>query len=88
MVDILTHTHQYVPSMSYKEMKNISTGENVVIEKERMHPILVGGDQMTAARTRSAKKAKVNAETPSKRLEGIVAAYEDWHTKGNLMGVS
>lgn len=88
MVDILTHIHQYVPTISYEEMKAISSGEDVTIIKEKLHQILVGGDQMTAARARSAKKAKSNGMTPSKRLEGIIAAHEDWHTKGNLMGVS
>ena len=53
-----------------------------------MHRILIGGDQLTAARARSAQKAKLNAQTPSKRLEGLVSVVEDWHTKANLLGVS
>ncbi len=57
-------------------------------EKARFHPILLGEDQLTAARTRATKKAKVNSQTPSKRLSGIVPAAEDWHAKANFLGVS
>ncbi len=54
---------------------------------ERMHKVIIGGDQMTAARAKSAIKAKLNGETPSKRLEGLIPTLEDWHTKANLLGV-
>ena len=50
-------------------------------------PIFVGGDQLTAARARGAQKAKVNALTPKSRLEGLVPAVEDWHTKVTLLTV-
>ena len=63
MVDMI-HLHQYVPTVQFTE-EDISTGEKIV-HKARIHPIL-GGDQLTAAR--SAIKAKVNAETPSKDLK-------------------
>ena len=35
------------------------------------------------ARTRRAIKAKVNSQTPSKRLSGIVLVVEDWHANWN-----
>ena len=33
MVDIMTHLHQYVPSVKYDEMKVISTGEHILEEE-------------------------------------------------------
>ena len=88
MVDILAHIHQYVPSVSFSEDREISTGETVQVHKASMHPILFGGDQMTASRSRSAIKAKANGESPLSRLEGIIPVMEDWHTKANFLGVS
>ena len=41
---------------------------------------------MTAARTRSAKKAKFNAETSSKKLEGIIAALGRLAYQGKFYG--
>jgi hypothetical protein len=89
MVAIATHISQnYVPSVSITEEITLSTGDTVTVEKMRMHRILVGGDQMTAARARSAIDAKSNGQTSAQRLEGIIPVFEDWHTKGNFMGVS
>ncbi len=52
-----------------------------------MHKVIIGGDQMTATRTKSAIKAKLNGETSSKRVEGLIPTLEDWHTKANLLEV-
>ena len=49
--------------------------------------IIVGGDQMTAARTRGCKRIRSNAERGKERLEGFHALIEDWHAKGILLGV-
>ena len=51
------------------------------------HPIIIGGDQLTASRARGAKKAKVHADSPVSRLEGLIPVAEDWHTKLNLLEV-
>lgn len=88
MIDILTTLHKYVPYVAHLTKRQISTGEVITEEKATMHRIIVGGDQLTAARIRGAQRAKFNGETPSKRLEGIIAAAEDWHTKANFLGVS
>ena len=88
MVDIMTHLHQYVPTLSSSHDRIISTGETVKEERAAIHSILIGGDQLTVARTRGAIKAKVNSQTPSKRLSGIIPVVEDWHAKANFFGVS
>ena len=51
------------------------------------HPILFSGDQKTAARGRGAQKAKMNALSPSARLEGLVPVAADWHTKVKILDV-
>jgi L1 cell adhesion molecule like protein len=88
MIDIMTHLHQYVPTVSTSQEHVISTGETVHEESATLHPIIVGGDQLTAARARSAIKSKTNAHTHSQMLSGLVPAAEDWHTKANFLGVS
>lgn len=88
MVDIMAHLHQYVPSVNRSEEKMISPDEAFSQEKAKFHQILVGGDQLTVARARSAIKVKVNSFTPSKKFSGIIPVVEDWHTKANFLGVS
>ena len=87
MVDIMSHLHQYVPAISSTQEVTISTGETVLEERTVLHPILVGGDQLTVARARAAIKCKVNSQTAVKKLTGIVPVVEDWHAKANFLGV-
>ena len=51
------------------------------VKEDQFYKILVGGDQLTAARARSSKKHMINANTPQVRLEGLVPMVEDWHSK-------
>ena len=88
MVDILKDIHKYVPSVPYSKQKLLSTGVVTTEEKASMHRIVVGGDQLAAARIRAAQKGKLNGQTPLSRLEGIISVAEDWHTKANFLGVS
>ena len=82
MVEILAHLHQYVPTRDYEEEVYIrSINETVAVHKSEVRRLLFGGDQLTAARARSALKAMSNATTATKRLEGIVPVVEDWHTQ-------
>ncbi len=88
MVEIMTHLHQYVPSLSTCLERTISTGDVVKKESASFCSILVGGDQLTAARARSAIKGKMNGHTHPQALSGIVPVAEDWHAKANFLGVS
>ena len=63
-------------------------GETVLEEKAAFRKVLVGGDQLTSVRARSAIKIKTNSQTPCKKLSGIVPVVEDWHTKVCLLSVS
>ncbi len=88
MVEIMSHLHRYVPGFEYtKQVVIPSTQETTEVHEATLHSILIGGDQLTAARARGSKKVMVNAATRAKRLEGIVPVAEDWHTKLNLLGV-
>ncbi len=84
MVHILGEMHKYVPTKSYKEDFTTFDGEVIQIPKAVIHPVLFGGNQLTAAR---AKSAKVNSIDPCLRLEGLLPFAEDWHTKLNFLGV-
>ena len=54
----------------------------------RIDFLLIGGDQMTAARTRGSKRIRSNSLRGKERLEGLVPVVEDWHAKVCLLGVS
>ena len=51
MVEIMSNLHQYVPKVEYTEDCFISDiGETVQVPSAFLHPILNGGNQLTAAR--------------------------------------
>jgi len=67
MVEILTHLHQYVPVKEFMKEVFIPSIDEVVTKQEAMlSKFLFGGDQLTAARARSAIKATSNASTAAK----------------------
>ena len=51
-------------------------------------PVLFGGDQLTAARARGSQQIRVNSETSSEGLRGLIPVAEDWHTSVVLLTVS
>ena len=88
MAEILTHLHQYVPQVERENQCFIpGTNDQVTVYEANTHSILLGGDQVSQARARSALKTKANGEKPSQRLEGIIPTIEDWHTKLTLFEV-
>ena len=88
MVDIMAHMHQYVPIIESSEDVYVpSLNEKVEFHRARSFPIIIAGDQLTAARARGAKKAKVNSDSPTSRFEGLIPAATDWHIKQALLGV-
>lgn len=69
VVEIMSNLHQYVPTVKYVGDCFIpSTGVTAQVSKASLHPIIIGGDQLTAARARGAKKAKLNVDSPISRL--------------------
>lgn len=88
MVEIMTQMHSYTPTKPYtEEFIKPGTNEVINIPKALIHPVLFGGDQLTAARARGAKKAKVNSIDPCLKFDGLIPVSEDWHTRLNFLGV-
>ena len=85
MVQILSQLHQYVPQVQYEVQQYLpEINETVVVHKAKTHTVMLGGDQLSVARTRSAHKVKA---TPAKRLDGFIPTVEDWHTKLTMFEV-
>ena len=79
--------HEHVPVLAQKIDKSHSAG-TTTIEEARFHQILLGGDQLTVARGRSAQSIRQNAGSPILHLEGLETIPLDWHTKMNFLEVS
>lgn len=74
--------HKYVPTKSNPP----ATGDGVHME-EVLETCLFGGDQLTAARARSAKRHQQDSATSAEWLDGLEPVVEDWHTKMCLFEV-
>ena len=62
----MSNLHQYVPTVKYVEDCFIpSTGVTAQVSKASLHPIIIGWVQLTAARARGAKKAKLHGKMSS-----------------------
>ena len=74
MVDIMTESQRYVPMSERKETVDIpSIDQTVEVVTAVDLPLLFAGDQKTAVRARGAKKAKLHAVSPFRRLAGFIA---------------
>ena len=49
--------------------------------------MLLGGDQLTAARARTAQRARINSDLHTDAVHGLVPFASDWHADFNLMEV-
>lgn len=88
MVAIMETIHRYVPMVEATESVIVpSLNATVEIKKAKSYPVILHGDYVTASRARGAQKAKSNSESAYSRLEGLVPASADWHTKLKLMEV-
>ena len=64
-----------------KTVKVPGTGCSEDIQFERLHYLLIGGDQLTAERIKGAQSLRKNSTHAVGRLEGFVPVSEDWHAK-------
>ena len=87
MIKIMTHVHQHVPVVEYERRIQVDEDTTVLQSQSKVHGILFGGDQLTAARIRGAQEAKCNSVTATKRFEGLIPVIEDWHAKVVLLEV-
>ena len=88
MVLIMDALHKYVPVVHTDDIQHHPiSGEEIKVDACRFHHILIGGDQLTAARVRGAQRIRLNSDNDLGRLKGLVPVCEDWHAKQCLMGV-
>ena len=80
MIDIMHTLHQYVPIISEE-----SEGAPC---RSAVHKVLFGGDQLTAARARGCRDLRLNSDTITGQLQGLLPVAEDWHTSVTLLSVS
>jgi len=88
MCFILKELHRYVPTESTTLNLKLPTGELKPLDSEVFHRILLGGDQLTAARARSGSSARADHSSSGKRLSGLLPVIEDWHAKMCYLKVS
>ena len=64
--------------------------ENQKLQTEIDHfcQILIGGDQVTAARVRGSQSIRRNSDNGRMRLDAFIPVVEDWHTKMCFMQVT
>ena len=90
MIAILEDLHKYVPMVTSVTKISVTVEgkvEDCSVTEDRFHRMLLGGDQLTAARACGAQRIRSNSERSLDRLEGFEPTSEDWHAKGILMAV-
>ena len=88
MCSILNELHNYVPTEKVTLNLTLPTGNSRPLDSEVFHRILLGGDQLTAARARSSCMARADHGSSRKRLCGVLPVIEDWHAKMCYLKVS
>ena len=63
--------------MPAKSVTNEVSGD----EDYLYHKLLLGGDQLTIARSRSSIAIRADHDLAREHLEGLLPVVEDWHTK-------
>ena len=88
MVEVLDVLHTYVPTTtSAYTYEHPDTEEEETLNVHRFNHVLVGGDQLTVSRIRSAQQIRKNSNDLEERLEGLVPFIQDWHSKLCFMQV-
>ena len=87
MIDVMSSLHKYVPVLKTDSWES-SLDSSLEPTKETLHPLLFGGDQLTAVRARGCQELRINSDTATGRLQGLIPVAEDWHTTLTLLIVS
>ena len=87
---ILDQVQKYTPTIVTDEKVISANGNEYLFKKENMHEILIGGDQLTVTRARSAIAIRRDSDTIAnkEKLLGVRPVIEDWHARMVLMQVS
>jgi len=79
MVDIMLALHKYVPSVEVAKSTYQTFIGDIEVPEFKVWKILFRGDQLTAARSRGARKCRGNLFAWPLRLDGLIPCAEDWH---------
>ncbi|XP_062512946.1 uncharacterized protein LOC134188769 isoform X2 [Corticium candelabrum] len=83
MCKILGSLQEYVPSRVVNSTLDVGD-KSLCLKNVDFLPILMGGDQLTAARARGAKSLRSSHDNAKGRLEGLLPVVEDWHARLTL----
>ena len=87
MCKILERHHLYVPTITSKKKIVLPHGESIEVPHTDMWDILLGGDQLTVARARTAVSVRASHDTTKDQLKGLIPTIEDWHCRMTLLKV-
>ena len=80
MAHILESFNQYVPSELCSHHMTIN-GQDYEYDNSKLIQLLIFGDQLTAAKARSAAVLREPQRRKLERLEGFVPCVADWHSR-------
>ena len=72
---------KFVPCKTTLSNYTLPDGDVQSFVSEIFYQLLLGGDQLTAARCRGSAAAQCDSDTKKERLYGLVPVSEDWHAK-------
>ena len=81
MTLIMDHIQQYMPSRSVHTSRTLPNSETFNEDKQYLHRILFGGDQLTVARARGGIAIRQDHDFAKQKLDGMLPTIDDWHAK-------
>ncbi len=88
MSKILDHLMKFVPTLPKEGEISPPDASKVTFDDTRFFKILLGGDQLTAARVRGTQSLRVTQDKACDRLQSLIPVVEDWHSRMALLDVS
>ena len=75
-----------VPQQPDEAIAVLPNGDVLEFDNTQFSKILLGGDQLTAAKARGTQAIR-RTESITNRLQGLIPVIEDWHVRMSLMKV-
>ena len=88
MSTIMDILHKYVPTKVKFSDDPFEDFDIEDCEEHKFHRLLLGGDQLTVARSRRSVAIRADHNFKKEHLEGLLPVVEDWHAKQTLLKVS
>lgn len=84
---ILQHYMTLVPTVPREGQLVLPNGGEIDYDDSQLYKILLGGDQLTAARVRGTQALRQTEDKVVDRLQGLIPVVEDCHTRMALVMV-